>query len=87
MSGEFDADLEALGVVGAFLVEEEVVGGGFESSLSVLLENGFEVLLVSAGGGVVDEWRQERHEEVANGVESGVEVDGADDGFEDGGGE
>ena len=73
---DLDGDLEALGVVGALLVEDEVLGGGVEVLLGVLLEDGLEVLLVAAGLGAGDELGEDGLEEGAGGVHAAVEVAG-----------
>ncbi len=80
---EFDGDKECFGVVGAFLVEDAVVGRCAQGALCVLLEHAFEVVLVSGADRVVEQWVEEWFEEVADGLHAAVDVECGDDGLED----
>jgi len=86
-----DFDAEALGVVGAGLVGEDVLGLASTDGLEVLLKSGFVVADGSAEGVVGLECGVEIRkgglddllfDEAASGGEASVEVEGGDDGFE-----
>ena len=89
--GDADFDAEALLMVGAALIGEDVVGLAGAGGLEMLLQGGFVVADGSAEGLAGLDGEVEIREgglddvlfdEGAGGVEAAIEVEGCDDGFE-----
>ena len=78
-----DADLKALRVVRALLVEHHVLRRAHFKLCEALLQHLLEILLVPQSQRRINPQRQARQHECARGFQSAVEVQRADHGFKD----